>query len=413
METPPRGGEETRPSSPAQRSSSEPVAVLYVSSSGNLGGAEQSLLQLITHLDRSRVKAMLVLPQGEGDEFFFAAEARGIPVQTLPMVPLRRTRNPLRLLAALRDLRQSSRRIHRIARETGARLVHANTTRAALQAAFPPRKGGGVPLLWHNRDLNLPFLAGQTLGRSARAAIAVSAPVRELTGRYLPRDRIALIQGGVDLSPYARLPGREEARASLGISPEGPLLLCVAQHARWKRQDLFLDILARIREIHPDARGLLAARSAPPRTRTFFETLQNHARRLGLQRAVIFRAFLPEQMPAVYAAGDVLVHMAEREPFGRALVEALASGLPIVAARGGGPDAILEVGGGILTEPGNLDAALQSTLAYLRDGEARQRLVEGRLERASRFSAEGAAQKIASLYEALEGEEYAPPSAPF
>ncbi|MFW5858213.1 MAG: glycosyltransferase [Planctomycetota bacterium] len=99
------------------------------------------------------------------------------------------------------------------------------------------------------------------------------------------------------------------------------------------------------------------------------------------------RSHDPETMPLVHAAADVLVHLATPEPLGRAVVEALAAGRPVVAAATAGPAWILRDGGGRLVPPDAPDAALQAVLALLGDPEARARAASDNPARANPFAA--------------------------
>ena len=81
----------------------------------------------------------------------------------------------------------------------------------------------------------------------------------------------------------------------------------------------------------------------------------------------------------------VLLHCADREPFGLALVEALAAGRPVVAPAGGGPLEIVTPGAGILYTPGDVAAAVDALRAVLggavdarRGARARPRLRRAR-----------------------------------
>jgi glycosyltransferase involved in cell wall biosynthesis len=131
------------------------------------------------------------------------------------------------------------------------------------------------------------------------------------------RWRSALIPNGVDTERFR--PGPAD-RAALGLPAGRPVVLMVSALTETKR------VLEGIRAVAraPEA-WLVVAGDGPLREavdRLAAELLPNRFRRAS---------FAHEQMPALYRSADVFLHMATRESFGNVYVEALASGLPIVA----------------------------------------------------------------------------------
>ena len=76
-------------------------------------------------------------------------------------------------------------------------------------------------------------------------------------------------------------------------------------------------------------------------------------------------------MPAALASAHVLLHCADAEPYGMALVEALAAGRPVVAPAAAGPLEIVADGAGRLYPPGDAQAAVEALRAVLADDAAR------------------------------------------
>ncbi len=159
----------------------------------------------------------------------------------------------------------------------------------------------------------------------------------------------------VDTRRFHPPPDRVGVRAEvLGAAATGvPLVLAVGDFSpeSRKRLDWVVEEVARL----PAAGGphLLLAGNAHGSSAARFE---RHAReRLG--RRLHLRANLPpERMPSLYRAADVLAHAADREPFGLVLLEALASGLPVVGHRFPVTEWILRQGGQTvdMTVPGQL-----------------------------------------------------------
>jgi glycosyltransferase involved in cell wall biosynthesis len=102
---------------------------------------------------------------------------------------------------------------------------------------------------------------------------------------------------------------------------------------------------------------------------------------LGLRDRLIFMGGRSD-MPTVMAGLDLLVHTAIDEPFGRVLIEAMASGRPVVATRGGGvPEIVRDGVTGYVVPPRDPDA-LAARIRTLADPDLRSRMGRRSRERA-------------------------------
>jgi glycosyltransferase involved in cell wall biosynthesis len=133
------------------------------------------------------------------------------------------------------------------------------------------------------------------------------------SGRY----RCALIPNGVDLERFH--PGPSE-RERLGLPSRGPIVLMVSALIASKNVAEGIEAVAKV----PDAQ-LVVAGDGPLRD-------EIHALAAKLLPGRFSRLTLPaSDMPALYRSADVFMHLSVDESFGNVFVEALASGLPIVA----------------------------------------------------------------------------------
>lgn len=360
--------------------------ILFVSASDALGGAELSLLELVAALRRrGAVDPHVVLPTPSHGDLGTALQADAVPTTTLPLPRLRHTANPIQLLRQWLGLRRAGEALARLAQTTGAAALHGNTLPAAVYACWARRHlkdtQHPTPVLWHHRDWSVPLALRPVLRAHVALCLTVSTSVAERLRPWFPPQRHALVPSSIAPAHLEVHPDPAAARRDLGLEPGSPLLLCVANQAPWKRHDLVLQTMARVRAEMPSARLLLAGRDihagAPQANRLAgVGGLDALARQLGIHDAVHARSFPRERMPEVYAAADILLHLAEGEPFGRAIVEALAAGLPVVAADEGGPAELLPPACGALTPPGDTAAAARAVCHLLRrcaDHEERSR----------------------------------------
>ncbi|MBJ7471355.1 MAG: glycosyltransferase family 4 protein, partial [Solirubrobacteraceae bacterium] len=343
---------------PAPVGSPRPLRVLAVNQTAATSGAEHSLLTLLAALDPAEARVTVASPVG-----LLSQRATALGLQHLPIagteasfrLNLRTTTPELAALA------RSAWQVARAARQTGADVVHANTTRAGLIAIAARAFGAPAPLV-HVRDWAPPGRAADAVlsvvARGAGAIVANSQYVAEQFGRVGAADRVQVIHNPVDLSrfdPSAR--DRLSARADLGLPADAPVAGVVGQLTPWKGQDDAIRALAIARESVPSAR-LVVAGSAKFATAAARYDNAGYAAELAklptgleIDDAVSLLGEV-EDVPGVLAALDVLLVPSWEEAFGRVVVEGMAMGLPVIATSNGGPPEIIDDGAtGLILDP--------------------------------------------------------------
>jgi len=138
----------------------------------------------------------------------------------------------------------------------------------------------------------------------------------------------------------------------------------------------------------------------------YLDDLNREIARCNLENSVRILNFRND-VSDLLAAMDIYVHLSvEPEPFGLAIIEAMASGLPVVATAPGGPGEILEDGiSGILVPPRSAERTSEAVSALLSNPEMRQRMGDRARERAFRlFHVSRYATELRSLYKELLSE---------
>lgn len=189
-------------------------------------------------------------------------------------------------------------------------------------------------------------------------------------------------------------------RRRYDIPRDATILLTVNQLHPRKRIDLFMQALAAMRRIDPVAVGLIVGRGVDE------SRLRAEAARLGIAGDIRFAGFVPDaDLPAVYRAADIYIHTGRDETFGLSVLEAVWSGVPVVAVDEGGPRDIL--GGGTLgwLVPADADAIAAAVRDISGDRpSATERAERARVAAQARFQwEEGAAVLIRTAERLRDG----------
>lgn len=224
-------------------------------------------------------------------------------------------------------------------------LIDAHYVYPDAAAAVRISRATGIPVFVTARGTDINLFSEMPLIRprirrtleGATGLIAVSAALRDRMARLgIPRERIAVISNGVDDALFQPL-DRDRARSGLGLSGEWKIVLAVASLVPLKRIDLLIRTfrLPEIADIN-DAR-LIVIGDGPERAR--LESLIR-LNSLGDRVSLIGRRDQSE-LPQWYSAADLLCLTSSREGSPNVVREALACGLPVVAADVGGVGELL------------------------------------------------------------------------
>jgi glycosyltransferase involved in cell wall biosynthesis len=231
----------------------------------------------------------------------------------------------------------------------------------------------------------------------ARGVLTVSRSSDHAQRALRPSRRTRLVYPAVDLSRFdpERVADRRTARELLGLGEGGPLLGVAARLQRWKGIHVLVQALPSLERSFSGVRLVVVGgeHSLEP---GYQRELRQLAQRLGVEKRVVLAGF-QRDVPCWLSALDVVVHPAFDEPFGIAVVEAMALGKPVVASDSGGPLEIIDDGvSGVLFRTGDPDALATAVEHVLRNPKEAMRLGTRAKERARDFSVQRFADEVAS-----------------
>ena len=380
------------------------MRILYTNHTAEVSGSERSLLSLLAALPAS-VEPRVATPPGR---LAVAASEVGVPVSKIAATAGSLRLHPVHTPRALVEMSTAAMQIRRLARMHAADLVHANSIRAGVELGL----GRLTPSVVCVRDC-LPAGVASTatmrlIGATATTVVANSGYTAQSVRQLAPRARIEVVHPGIDSAAFdpARIE-RVQARARLGWQVDGPVLLgVVAQLSPWKGQDTAIEALGLLRGRGIDAHLLLIGSAKFVARSTRFD---NEAYVTGLHRLVSSGgldehvSWLGERndVPELIRALDVVLVPSHEEPFGRALLEALALEVPVVATNVGGPPELVRDGReGYLAPPRDPAAWMEAVLRVVEAPERGRALGRaGRVRIAEGFDAASHVDAWLAVYE--------------
>ncbi len=306
-----------------------------------------------------------------------------------------------------------SRRIFKIFSSLGVDIVHPQTPfLLGWTAKYLARKSGAVLVTTYHTlyeeyaHYGYPFpefLTKAFLRKLSKefcnlcdAVVVPSARVEKLLRRYGVYRPIEIIPTGVELDKWYREENPVFPRLALNIPSQAPILTYVGRLAEEKDVSLLLYIFKRVLNRIPGVYLLLVG--AGPEE----ENLKRLAKELEIEHRCKFLGFVDrDKVRECLAATDIFVFPSKTETQGLVLAEALAMGVPVVAADSlGAREAIRQgVDGFIL--PSLPEVFSEKICELLRNNELMGKMREEALRGAERFSAKSSAKKLLALYKRL------------
>jgi glycosyltransferase involved in cell wall biosynthesis len=362
--------------------------VMHLIDTGGPGGAETVFAQLASRLGERDTRTLTIVPR----EDWLSGHLRSLQIQ--PVILAARGSLNFGYLWSLIG----------IARRQRVRLIHTHLLGSAIYGALLGlcTRTAVIAVLHGPTDLRkLGRLAGVKrwlLRHACSVVVAVSSSTRDaLLAFGLPEKSITLIQNGVDTDRYS--PGRaSELRDELGVRPGELLIGAVGNIRTPKAYDVLLKsaalLLARVPNCHLAIVGQGDESAMKP--------LQELSASLGLAARCHFLGFR-KSTPELYRNFDVFVSSSRSEGLSLAFLEAMATGLPVVATRSGGPQEVIDPDVcGVLVPIEDPEALADGLRRTLTDAEFRVRLGHAARERVvSAFSLEAVLRQYAGLYEKL------------
>jgi glycosyltransferase involved in cell wall biosynthesis len=383
-----------------------PQNILIVHQSAELYGSDRVLIQLAEGLNAGEeFHPIVVLP--ESGPLLIELQRIGIEVHVAEVAKLSRAVfSPRGVLGLVGKARRGLRQLDALVNGRAISVVHSNTI-AVLAGALWARLRR-VPHVWHVHEIIrspalvrrfFPFvirlLSDSVISNSKQTEAWLLGEQPRLASRSL-----VVFNGLPALARPER--GRCEAfRTSVGADGDTLIVTLAGRINRWKGQSVLIEaagILSRT-DLASRLRYVIVG-SAAPGLEDLPGRLRQRADELGVGNVVVFRPFVDDIWPVWFGSDIAVVPSTEPEPFGMVAIEAMAAGLPVVAAGHGGLLDIIEDGVcGLLAAPGSAEDLAGSIARLARDAGLRSTLGEaGRKRQKEMFSAASYVEGIENVY---------------
>jgi len=328
-----------------------------------IGGAERQLGALAPRMQQQGMEVHVLTRRVNGLPAFEVIE--GVQVHRLPApgpklsASLIFTRAALTLLDKLRP-----------------DVIHAHELFSATTTAIAARRRWGIPVtvtahrsgpIGDVQRLQQKLFGAQRLATFARevdAFIVISQEIdAELAGAGVPAERRHFIPNGVDSQRFAPLAAGDKAalRSRLGLPGDAPLVVFSGRLEPEKRINHLIACWPEVRTRHANAQLLLLGSGS-----------QERALRQSAGEGVRFIGSVDDVTPYLQA-GDIFVLPSVAEGLSVALLEAMSSGLAVIAtAVGGSPQLVASGANGLLIPPDDPPALRQALLDVCADEALRQ-----------------------------------------
>lgn len=366
--------------------------ILYLDSGSGIGGGQRSLLLLLKLLDKQRFTPFVGCLGGSP----FAAEVAKTGVQIVPLsLPEAHNKTDKVKRFTFRDLFNDFRQLqvilqlHRVVKQHGIALIHANSLSVALLGGIVA-KLNRIPILMHKRYATSYGILDKICEKLLNRVILVSEATR---WDFAPTAKQTLIYNGVDLEAFQASQAEVETLRSelfsenakpIESESELPILVGVVTRITPEKGIHFLvKAMAELKNIllneSVDVKLLIVGGPYFQKDHDYMASLKQEVADLGVADSVIFTGFLSDTRVVTTLLDIVLVPSIIPEACPRTIIEAMAVGKPVIATPLGGSKELVTPETGILVPPENAEAIASAIAKLATDRE--QLIVMGKAAR--------------------------------
>jgi glycosyltransferase involved in cell wall biosynthesis len=345
--------------------------ILFASWYIGLGGGETDLLMFASDLAQMDYELHLLVPR-EG-QLSAQWRARGWKVHVVAFrgastyfVPFIWSRFPI------------ANKIAQLVQHENIELIHSDYH--SLPYCAGASRQTGVPCVWTVWGWWFKPQVWQRAFFRQQQAVARSKSIREgFLGQppFMPHDQLPLIYSGVDVERFQPNGDAQTIRELANVPKDALIVSMVARFQTVKGHDVFQDMASIIAQRLPNVHFIVAGEDVfgVASDREYKERILARAKADPILHERLHYIGFRDDVERVFATSDVVVCASDFESWGRANLEALACGKPVVSTNQGGPQETIVNGEvGLLVPPKNPQALAEAVLALLLNPTERERM---------------------------------------
>ncbi len=365
------------------------IRVLFLTSLlDTLGGSEKNIAVLVRHLPRDRFESYVFALKG--GETLNAIKAEGVYGEEVGLDAIFSLRGLVKGIALLRFLRERKIDILVTYHEDADLWGGVIGRLARLPVLLSSKRDMGYQI---NRKQRLAY---RVVNGFFHRYVAVSEAVKREIARTqdVPESKFEVIYSGIAMNGGADGGKTRYVHDLLGVPRGRRLVGMVASFRPVKGQEFFVRAAARVLERFRDVEFVIVG----SKETAYFDKVWAIVQELGIGEKVHCLGNRND-VPLILPSLDVFVLSSLHEGFSNALLEAMATGLPVIAPASGGNPEIVDANTGILFLPGDAEDLAKAVLRLLEnDGEARELGRRAKERVRSRFSVEGMIGRYERLF---------------
>ena len=295
----------------------------------------------------------------------------------------------------------SAYQLKKIAKLEGAVLMHLHSSKAHNQGLFAYLFGNKTPLVVSRRVLfpikNNWFTFWKYKTPIVKKVICVSDAIKDLLNQQLGQhEKVISVHSGIDLEKFTYQQGsREDVRKKYGISPDAFLCISVASLTSEKNVLTYLKAAHLVLQKHPDVHFICVGDG---RERSMLEAFVAEHQ---LTHRVHFTGFI-SKVPEVLSAADLCVLSSLSEGLGTSIIDAFASGVPVVASRVGGiPELVIDGETGFLADPTHPETFAEGMMRLIENPELRSEIIAKAHTHSQQFSKQQMGARTLDIYRSI------------
>ncbi len=373
--------------------------ILFASWYSGLGGGETDLLSLVGTLDAGKYESHLLLP-AEGR----LAERWRTQGRHTHIIPYRGASTYF--LPAVWARFPAVRRFAELLARERIDLVHSDYHTLPLIA--PAAQSLSIPLMWTVHGWWFAPKPWQRVFFRGLRAVARSKAIRDgFLGKppFMDAATLPVVYSGVDTKRFHPGLNGMNLRREIGLSEDANVVVMVGRFQRVKGHHIFQAMAENVLAAMPETQFVIAGDDAfgARSDQRYRDEILARAESSAVLRERLRYIGFRQDIESLYAAADVVVCPSEFESYGKANLEAMACGRPVVSSRHGGPaETVVEGVTGFLVDSGDAEAMAARVMRLLDDAALRKAMAAaGRQHVEAGFSPEAAAIAYQQIFEEL------------